>query len=69
MRGSGPMNIEEKATGVWVSGDLELKGVLCFSLGGSQCFITFLINYDLLIYQALSRSVVLEHVCLTGRES
>ncbi len=45
------MNIEEKATGVRVSGDLELKGVLCYSLGGSQCFIIFLINYVLLVYQ------------------
>lgn len=44
------VNIEEKAAGVWVSGDLELKGVLGFSLGESHHFITSLINYVLLIY-------------------
>lgn len=30
MRESGLVNIEEKAAGVWLSGDLELKGVLCW---------------------------------------
>lgn len=46
MRESG---LEEKAAGVWISGDLELKGVLC--LGGSQCFVAFLITNVLLMNQ------------------
>lgn len=41
MRQSGLVNIKETAAGVWVSGDLELKGALCLSLGGSQHFTAF----------------------------